>query len=81
MPIFEYRCRSCRQQFEILVGRGRDENLPRCPACGQGDAIRVFGGVAVGISRTQLNPGTFIRQRGQPPAYAPPRKGQRAAGG
>ena len=32
MPIYEYTCRSCGQEFEELV-RGDEE--PPCPACGQ----------------------------------------------
>lgn len=31
MPIYEYECRDCRQQFEYLV---RGEDTPICPGCG-----------------------------------------------
>jgi putative FmdB family regulatory protein len=31
MPIYEYRCRDCREVFEVLV-RGGD--APICPHCG-----------------------------------------------
>ena len=30
MPIFEYRCKSCGQQFEALV---RKSDTPTCPSC------------------------------------------------
>lgn len=30
MPIFEYRCQSCGQEFESLVLKGM---VPACPAC------------------------------------------------
>jgi putative FmdB family regulatory protein len=30
MPIFEYRCESCGQQFETLVLKG---TVPACPEC------------------------------------------------
>lgn len=30
MPIFEYRCQSCRHEFEALVRGGQ---TPACPAC------------------------------------------------
>jgi putative FmdB family regulatory protein len=30
MPIYEYRCQACRQQFEVLVRPGTQ---PACPAC------------------------------------------------
>lgn len=31
MPLFEYRCRDCRQHAEILVRNGE---RPICPDCG-----------------------------------------------
>ena len=30
MPIFEYRCRGCRHEFETLVRTG---DTPACPKC------------------------------------------------
>ena len=30
MPIFEYVCRDCQHEFEILVS---GETRPRCPEC------------------------------------------------
>lgn len=30
MPIFEYKCRSCGNQFEALV---RKSDIPACPSC------------------------------------------------
>ena len=34
MPIYEYRCGSCKREFEHLV-RSRSEKAPVCPACGK----------------------------------------------
>lgn len=35
MPIYEYRCRRCEEEFETLVSlRQREEEVP-CPACGE----------------------------------------------
>jgi putative FmdB family regulatory protein len=31
MPIYEYRCRSCEHEFEVLVRSSHDE--PSCPRC------------------------------------------------
>lgn len=31
MPLYEYRCKACRQLSEILV---RNAEPPACPACG-----------------------------------------------
>ncbi len=37
MPIYEYRCRSCGKDFELLVF-GKEE--PQCPECGAKDPER-----------------------------------------
>jgi putative FmdB family regulatory protein len=39
MPVYEFRCRSCGEQFEELV---RSSENPSCPACGAPDPERVF---------------------------------------
>ncbi len=33
MPIYEYRCRSCKADFEELI-RSQDAADPACPQCG-----------------------------------------------
>ena len=33
MPIYEYRCGSCKQTVEVLV-RHQEGPAPRCPQCG-----------------------------------------------
>ncbi|HRR25570.1 MAG TPA: zinc ribbon domain-containing protein [Acidobacteriota bacterium] len=45
MPIFEYRCRSCGDQFERIV-RTPDEGVI-CPDCGSGDVDKLFSSFAV----------------------------------
>jgi putative FmdB family regulatory protein len=35
MPVFEYRCRRCGEEFELFL-LGASER-PRCPACGSED--------------------------------------------
>ncbi len=37
MPIYEYVCRKCGHEFEVLV---RGEEKPACPACGRGNLAR-----------------------------------------
>ncbi len=37
MPIYEYRCRNCDQEFELLV---RGVEKPSCASCGSTDLIR-----------------------------------------
>ena len=33
MPIYDYHCSDCSQEFELLV---RSATIPACPACGSG---------------------------------------------
>jgi len=37
MPIYEYGCRECGHEFELLL---RGEKTPLCPACDSGDLER-----------------------------------------
>ncbi len=34
MPIYEFRCLSCRKVFSCLVGVVADSGKPECPRCG-----------------------------------------------
>ena len=44
MPIFEYSCRQCRAQFEMLVRTGTE---PACPTCGGVDLERLLSVPAI----------------------------------
>lgn len=52
MPIFEYRCESCGNEFELLVfGDGKDVV---CPSCGKGKVVKKFSVFGVhGVSSGQ----------------------------
>ena len=39
MPIYEYTCKSCDHQFEVLVRKG---DTPACAACGSADLERLM---------------------------------------
>lgn len=39
MPIYEYTCRKCGHQFELLV---RGQKVPACPSCRSEDLERMF---------------------------------------
>jgi putative FmdB family regulatory protein len=46
MPIYEYQCRACGKQLEVLVRRKSD--VPsKCPACGTGKLQKIFSTFAV----------------------------------
>ena len=44
MPIFEYTCRVCQRQFELII-RGGD--VAQCPGCGGNDLERLVSLFAV----------------------------------
>jgi putative FmdB family regulatory protein len=53
MPIFEYECRGCGQQFELLVLKG---TVAACPACESQDLDQLVSGFAVSsIEMTKAN--------------------------
>jgi putative FmdB family regulatory protein len=44
MPIFEYRCRACAHEFELLV---LPKTTPACPSCGSADLEKRLSGFAL----------------------------------
>ena len=44
MPIYEYQCRQCAQQFELLVLK---TTVVACPSCQSGDLDQLLSGFAV----------------------------------
>ncbi len=60
MPIYEYRCERCGEEFELFVRSAAQENAPTCPKCGSRKvrkAISLFGvGGAGGSGRTSAAP-------------------------
>ena len=67
MPIYEYRCEPCAEEFEELV-RGPDATVA-CPSCGSADVDRLLSTFA----------GVGGRQSGALPEH--PRFSRPAAGG
>ena len=48
MPIYEYTCSRCQEQFELLVrGASEADRPPPCPGCGTSDTHRILSGFAV----------------------------------
>ncbi|MEP6491785.1 MAG: zinc ribbon domain-containing protein [bacterium] len=50
MPIYDYSCRACGNQFEALVRR---ETVPVCPKCQGSDLERHFSPPAVSSETTR----------------------------
>jgi putative FmdB family regulatory protein len=46
MPIYEYECRQCGHQFEVLVLRSSN-TTPACPECKGQELERLLSGFAV----------------------------------
>ncbi len=53
MPIYEYRCRECGDEFELLVRR--DETGVKCPECDSSDIVRKFSAFAVKSSSSSAD--------------------------
>ncbi len=46
MPIFEYKCKKCKHQFEALVRSG--EEKPSCPKCASKNLEKLISGFNAG---------------------------------
>ncbi|MDW8106521.1 MAG: zinc ribbon domain-containing protein [Armatimonadota bacterium] len=46
MPIYEYRCLSCRKRFSKLLGIAERDNPQLCPHCGATNSKRLVSRVA-----------------------------------
>jgi putative FmdB family regulatory protein len=51
MPIYEYRCRQCASEFELLVLR--TSPVPACPACESQQIEQLLSGFAVSSEGTR----------------------------
>lgn len=43
MPMYEYHCRACQAEFELLV---RSSTVPACPQCGSAELEKVISRIA-----------------------------------
>ena len=55
MPLYDYQCRSCREEFEFFLRPTSADPTPVavCPQCGGTDLERVISGFAVNSDGTQ----------------------------
>ena len=47
MPIYEYRCGTCKKVSSFLLLRATEEIEPYCKDCGSKDVTRILSGVSV----------------------------------
>ena len=60
MPIYEYTCKSCGHQFELLIRTG---DTPVCASCGGADLERVFSLPTVSSDGTRAKALGAAKQR------------------
>ncbi len=65
MPLYEYRCSPCEQNFEALVRSSSDQ--PRCPKCGADRVEKQFSVPAA----AQASAGAATRSSSLPMASGP----------
>ncbi|NOX97872.1 MAG: zinc ribbon domain-containing protein [Nitrospirae bacterium] len=42
MPIYEFQCQKCQEEFEVLFRSFREEKNVSCPQCGSGKVDRLL---------------------------------------
>jgi len=48
MPIYSYRCRDCKEVFDLLEGVSAEKVRRRCPKCSGGSLEKIHAGFNVG---------------------------------
>ena len=61
MPLYEYLCRSCSHEFEVLVRPG--DAVPTCTSCGSADLEKLLSHLAVSTEQTRSTNFTKARER------------------
>ncbi|MCX8043707.1 MAG: zinc ribbon domain-containing protein [Desulfobacterota bacterium] len=63
MPIYEYRCRTCKKKFDVVVLRASERGSPRCESCGSTDVAKLVSRVRylAGPRETELADNTERR--------------------
>lgn len=59
MPIYEYKCRNCGQQFEKLV---KLSDKPDCPSCESSDLERLISPPVVSTAKTRARSASSARR-------------------
>jgi len=61
MPLYEYQCRSCSHEFEVLVRSG--DPAPTCNSCGSADLEKLLSHLAVSTEHTRSANFSKARER------------------
>ena len=74
MPVYEYLCDKCGEAFDVMTSLSERDAKAVCPSCGSRDVTRKFGVFTKGGSRTSINPGNFVKEKGRPVRHEVPPK-------
>lgn len=50
MPIFDYVCKDCNAEFDLLVGKNAQEEEKKCIKCGSTNISRKFSSFGLNIN-------------------------------
>lgn len=53
MPIFDYRCKDCGEEFELLVGNNSGEEEKKCTKCKSTNIDRMYSSFGVNMNTKQ----------------------------
>ena len=57
MPLYEYNCQDCGEEFDQIVRFSDADLLPECPECGQVNTRKkISAGAVIGVSTTGSSP-------------------------
>jgi putative FmdB family regulatory protein len=61
MPLYEYNCRDCGEEFDKIIRFSEADLMPKCPSCGDKNTQKkISAGAVIGLSsgsaRTAANP-------------------------
>lgn len=59
MPIYEFSCETCSEEFEILVRSSNWEDEVECPSCGSGEVEKLLS-VFVATALDDSSPGADL---------------------
>ncbi len=49
MPIYEYECKDCKHQFEVLTTQSQQTENVKCPQCQSTDVVKKMSASSVRI--------------------------------
>jgi putative FmdB family regulatory protein len=50
MPIFDYRCKDCGEEFDLLIGKNASEEEKKCTKCGSKKIERKYSSFGVNMN-------------------------------